>query len=796
MAQWDAATARRRLALLPGLVERLEAGGSGAETLALRLFTRCTAAIRLANMKLFSDQRVSKHAVLGNVTLLSHLLKLGDTASSSTSGQGGKGASGSTARKNASTKNQTKYFSRELAQENINVHGFFRLSDKICSRSLLVLERACGFTGFNLLLKTSSDITSYFHELVKISSPVLLTRGLELALLGSQDESLMSSLAKGCLFMLQHPKAGCRTAVAQSLVHHQIRLPHSVLKDVVESYLLSSLKALGDMASWYNEEHASAMWRLLELVVPIHISQLQATSSKPAEAEAGIAAQASIHDFMVHVRESLVELAQREDVARPANESFAMRDYRRDTCGSSRTTALRLLLFIGKRFAQVCSGAVFDKKSLVRTTLLGLVSPEYEVAVDALQLLRMFLPKTTGLGQDKGATKKQGADSFHSQFAVCVSVARLTLGEELYHKVAHLDHFLRRAEDMKATKSRVRKNWKSALRSATSSVKSIGGAKIVSEEASIRSFITSELKSYRDGLQIACRRLGEVEEDHYIDTASEKDTTASVRAAGRLAGKIVGSMHRVRRKRAPNSYTPASAHPSLGVGRYHDEGVIHFPGDSAPKTRTPRPALLPTPHTASTRVMYRPFVLGTMDKKANADEAAESSMYSKSSFLLRCNNRSRLTDQRLMSSGISSVVSMERAEAESAAADLLEQVQKAKEYKLGAQAKIAARMGTAASKQASRGDEGMTDVEKGMEILSNRTQRHARKPRLTVDHMRAFSDDRGRRRRGWATVAPQESQSSQLARAMLRGWCCGYDVNEMQRRFAFDAQSRQHSYGK
>jgi len=125
------------------------------------------------------------------------------------------------------------------------------------------------------------------------------------------------------------------------------------------------------MTSWYNEEHASAMWRLLELVVPIHISQLQATSSKLAEAENGIAAQASIHDFMVHVRERLVELAQREDVARPANESFAMRDYRRDTCGSSRTTALRLLLFIGKRFAQVCSGAVFDKKSLVRTTLLS-----------------------------------------------------------------------------------------------------------------------------------------------------------------------------------------------------------------------------------------------------------------------------------------------------------------------------------------------------------------------------------------------------------------------------------------
>lgn len=140
-------------------------------------------------------------------------------------------------------------------------------------------------------------------------------------------------------------------------------------------------------------------------------------------------------------------------------------------------------------------------------------------------------------------------------------------------------------------------------------------------------------------------------------------------------------------------------------------------------------------------------------------------------------------------------MSIEADEAASVAAELLQQVEIAEKREEGDNAKVAAKLGrgvtaktTSSRKQkhpVGSKEHGVQRVERAMEVLSARNQRHKKRVRIQVlvSDLNGTSTLSGRKARGGWQLAGQEEEKDKnlVAKAMLHGWCCGFDVEHQDK---------------
>jgi hypothetical protein len=167
------------------------------------------------------------------------------------------------------------------------------------------------------------------------------------------------------------------------------------------------------------------------------------------------------------------------------------------------------------------------------------------------------------------------------------------------------------------------------------------------------------------------------------------------------------------------------------------------------------------------------------------------------------NNRDVITFQSRMSSGAERVMSIEADEAANVATELLQQLEQAESREEGDNAKVAIKLGRgvatkvgASSRQNIKhpigsNEHGAQRVERAMEVLSARNQRHKRRVRIQVLVSDLTSSSAGgkKARGGWHTGVEEKEEKHPVARAMLHGWCCGFDV-ENQDKMKAKAQGR------
>ena len=65
-----------------------------------------------------------------------------------------------------------------------------------------------------------------------------------------------------------------------------------------------------------------------------------------------------------------------------------------------------------------------------------------------------------------------------------------------------------------------------------------------------------------------------------------------------------------------------------------------------------------------------------------------------------------------------------------------------------------------------------------MQLLSARNQRHKKVVRISVTVNDVNGDGSSNRNRiGWDNLLGDEPQDNPVAKAMLAGWCCGFDMD-------------------
>jgi hypothetical protein len=121
-----------------------------------------------------------------------------------------------------------------------------------------------------------------------------------------------------------------------------------------------------------------------------------------------------------------------------------------------------------------------------------------------------------------------------------------------------------------------------AISSTTTSVESICGTKIVSAEASMLHFLTSDLDAeVIVGLHLGLRQVGWMDQSA-VGGPSVDATTSSLLIGNKLRGKMLANRRRKQREKEERERKGGLL--QLGTGRYHDEGVIHLPQDTAEDT--------------------------------------------------------------------------------------------------------------------------------------------------------------------------------------------------------------------
>ena len=269
---------------------------------------------------------------------------------------------------------------------------------------------------------------------------------------------------------------------------------------------------------------------------------------------------------------------------------FESRDYDQNMLRSSQEAALKLL----KHIADSPLAHLLDHKVVIREVLGSLTNKQnFVVQVESLNILRLVL-----------SNKKT--------FPVSIGFLTLLMGDKMFKKLNSLHNFLLRGSSNKSNetnetklnetnsnetksntttkpKKRGKKNWMKAIRSTTSSVESIGGTKIVSTEAALRHFLTTELDvDTVAGLHIGLRKMGWMDQST-VDGPSVDATTSSLIVGNKLKGKFLTRRRKKQKektKKEDNNNNNNNVQNSGGIrqpgsSRYHDEGVIHLPIDSS-----------------------------------------------------------------------------------------------------------------------------------------------------------------------------------------------------------------------
>lgn len=152
------------------------------------------------------------------------------------------------------------------------------------------------------------------------------------------------------------------------------------------------------------------------------------------------------------------------------------------------------------------------------------------------------------------------------------------------------------------------------------------------------------------------------------------------------------------------------------------------------------------------------------------------------SFLQCCNNRDYVSFQSKMAKGANRVMSIETDDAARVAEDLLHQIDISEAREAGDSNRVAARLGRGVAARPREKVENIAQrIDKAMELLAARNQRHKRLVRVqivTTDPQKLTAAGMMNKRSGWDDIGGHEAHENPIAKAMLHGWCCGYNLEQ------------------
>ena len=166
----------------------------------------------------------------------------------------------------------------------------------------------------------------------------------------------------------------------------------------------------------------------------------------------------------------------------------------------------------------------------------------------------------------------------------------------------------------------------------------------------------------------------------------------------------------------------------------------------------------------------------------------------KHSFLQCCNNRDYVSFQSKMAKGANRVMSIETDDAARMAEDLLNEIDISETRERENSQHVAARLGRGVATRSREGKEeehakGTSGyysqrIDKAMELLATRNQRHKRPVRIqivTTDLERMTAAEHSKKKNAWNDISGHDLHENPEAKAMLWGWCCGYNLDEMEK---------------
>jgi len=849
---WGSSRGNHRYHLAKSLISLLERKGddaltvnSGGSVSAMLLFKRMSALVKMCNLKMETASSVAssmdERGLLDSLSVMYSLVALPVHGND---------------------------FATEFVDTNLVVYRCFCVSPKVSDAAVRLLEIVYQKTSFVNVFKSPSQLSSYCGAVGDITESAVLEVMLRMLLDNGNVNGIpahdgigrraISEIQK----MLFHRLPRVRTAVSRVIVSDEMCLPSK--QQIPHSELIRS-GVLILKSHLFEKPQIAAGYTMLMAVLKSHKEMSSSTTETTTKTKKTLTPplphQCDPLLEAIQIRDGIIGLLNNPKA--PSNRAmFESRDYTTNMLRSSQEAALKLLNFI----AVSPLGHLLDHKVIICEVLGSMTNKQdYVVQVESLKLLRTLLKRK-------------------ETFPVSIGLLSLLMGDKVYKKLNSLHNFLLRGEGTNnnldasstatSTKSnplekRGKKNWLKAISSTTSHVESIGGTKIVSTEAAMRHFLTTDLDTDTvSSLHIGLRRMGWMDQGA-VGGPSVDATTSSLIVGNKLRGKMLA---RRRKKKQPSRAEGGDGTKKGSVGgflqpggsRYHDEGVIHVPcvkmkmkmkmkisskgvqrgGESNQGSTTRkfgaggnvrsrlkmaqlhnratkknsigsigmiaqmvtsevgRISTISKPKPMVTHIKYRPLGFGSFDEeKINKDNTSSSSSEQQDaesmlesvtkdeqSFTQSCANRNVITFNSRMSAGADRVMSIEADEASAVAANLLSQVQIAEVREDSDAAKIAAKLGrgaTDSSQKKIRYQKGSAmhsaqRVELALQLLSARNQRHKRAVKISVTVSDPESEGNGSNgktgRSGWRELLGDESHDNPVARAMLSGWCCGFDL--------------------
>jgi hypothetical protein len=494
------------------------------------------------------------------------------------------------------------------------------------------------------VFQSAQALSSFAYCMQEITDPTMLKVAVRMLIDNGNPEGIPQhqNIAKTAMMevskMLFHRTPHVRTAVGTVIVSHEMKLPSTQQlshPEIIRSGLLILKTHL------FDHLEIKCGYSMLMAVLKAHrrIDSIDSIDNAIETTEHRLPLGCDSAQEVLQIRDGVLLLLNNP---KPPNSRtmFESRDYGNNLLRSSQEAALKLIKHIAEDKKH---GHVMDHKVVVREIIGSMTNKQdYVVQVAALEVLRVMLAQ-------------------RERFPVSVGILSLLLSKKLFKKLNALHHFLSRGEHLsssptspmvastsptspgsatspgspgspglpiktKKSLKRGKKNWLKAISSTTSAVESIGGEKILSVEAGIRHFLTTDLDAdTMAGLHKGLRRMGWMDQStgpkvnsttsslllgnklrsRILAKRKKKlaEKMAKEQAAGLMgtatSGSAVGShqSHQQQKeqkegkeqKEQKEQHHHQQLSPQQAIGHlphgYHDEGVMHLPHEYKHKTK-------------------------------------------------------------------------------------------------------------------------------------------------------------------------------------------------------------------
>ena len=529
--------------------------GKGCFVSSMLLFKRCSAVVRVTNIKLETDNTttttttkaentaVDERNLSDSLSVMTNLLRL---------------------------PRHGVEFAQEFVATNLTLQRMLRLSPTIADSCVNILSVVYSKTSFVDLFKNGAQLSSYADSIGDIEKGNSILILLRLLVDNGNTNGIPDTEGLGKRSIAEihklmfHRLPRVRSAVSSVIVSDLMNMP--IHQQVSRTEMIRAGLLILRSHTFEREQIVSGFSMLMAVLRRGENTKEEDDMTVTVEIE--------------QIRDGVMSMLNNPKTPE-GRTMFESRDYEKDMLRSSQEAALKILKYI----ATTPHGHLLDHKVVVREVLGSMTNKQdYVVQVEALETLRVYLER-------------------RDIFPVSVCFLTLLMGDTLFKKMNSLHKFILRsksklsststvstsgaastasttATQLTATKKkRGKKNWMKAISSTTTSVESIGGTKIVSAEASMRHFLTTDLDAETIvGLHLALRQVGWMDQSQ-VGGPSVDATTSSLLIGNKLRGKMLRNRSRKKREKEKKE-REKNGILQFGNGRYHDEGVIHLPSDT------------------------------------------------------------------------------------------------------------------------------------------------------------------------------------------------------------------------